>query len=91
MNEDRKISLDYWQIDYKDRLTVESATTLYEANPNNPIFTYNGSTLYAANIKYINEETTDLSGLDIAFESGNYDSSFGEFNYMINGSYLMKF
>ena len=91
LNEDRKISLDYWQIDYKDRLTVESATALYEANPNNPIFTYNGSTLYAANIKYINEETTDLSGLDISFESGNYISSFGEFNYKINGSYLMKY
>ena len=44
--DDQKISFDYWKIDYKDRLTVESATALYEANPNNPIFTYNGSTLY---------------------------------------------
>ena len=37
--DDQKISFDYWKIDYKDRLTVESATALYEANPNNPIFT----------------------------------------------------
>ena len=58
LHEDRKISIDYWQIDYEDRLTVESATAIYEANPNNPIFTYNGSTLYAANIKYINEYFT---------------------------------
>ena len=72
-------------------MTVESATALYEANPNNPIFTYNGSTLYAANIKYINEEKTDLSGLDISFQSGKYDSSFGEFSYKIDGSYLMEY
>ena len=91
LHKDRKISIDYWQIDYEDRLTVESATALYEANPNNPIFTYNGSTLYAANIKYINEEKTDLSGLDISFESGKYDSSFGEFSYKIDGSYLMEY
>ena len=89
--DDQKISLDYWKIDYKDRLTVESATALYEANPNNPIFTYNGSTLYAANIKYINEEKTDLSGFDISFESQTYISQFGEFNYKIDGSYLIEY
>ena len=89
--DDQKISFDYWKIDYKDRLTVESATALYEANPNNPIFTYNGSTLYAANIKYINEEKTDLSGLDISFESQTYISQFGEFNYKIDGSYLIEY
>ena len=89
--DDQKISFDYWKIDYKDRLTVESATALYEANSNNPIFTYNGTTLYAANIKYINEEKTDLSGLDITFESQTYISQFGEFNYKIDGSYLIEY
>jgi iron complex outermembrane receptor protein len=89
--EDRKISLDYWQINYKDRLTVESAKTLYDANPNNPIFTYNSGVLFAANVKYINEEKTDLSGIDFSFESGKYNSSFGQFDYKINGTYLMKY
>jgi iron complex outermembrane receptor protein len=89
--EDRKISIDYWQIDYKDRLTVESAKGLYAENPNNPIFTYNSGVLFAANIKYINEEKTDLSGIDFSFESGKYDSSFGQFDYKINGTYLMKY
>ena len=89
--EDRKISLDYWQIDYKDRLTVESAAVLYAADPNNPIFTYNNGVLFAANIKYINEEKTDLSGLDFSFESKKFDSSFGQFDYKINGTYLMKY
>ena len=41
--------------------------------------------------RYINEEKTDLSGLDISFESQTYISQFGEFNYKIDGSYLIEY
>jgi iron complex outermembrane receptor protein len=86
-----KLSLDYWQIDYKDRLTVESATALYNSNPNNPIFTYNGSTLYAANIKYINEEKTDLSGFDLSFNIEDDIDDIGTLNFGIDAAYLKKY
>ena len=33
----------------------------------------------------------DLSGIDFSFESGKYNSSFGQFDYKINGTYLMKY
>ena len=91
MNNNYKFSIDYWQINYKNRLTVESAEALYNANPSNPIFTYNGSTLYAANIKYINEEKTDLSGLDLSFNINQDLSNVGTFNLGIDVAYLNKY
>ena len=85
------ITLDYWTIDYKNRIEVESAQVLLNNNPFGASITRNQfGELIAVSTSYFNEETTEVEGLDIAlniFKSTQY----GEFSYSVKATELSKF
>ncbi|MAC03730.1 MAG: TonB-dependent receptor, partial [Gammaproteobacteria bacterium] len=67
--DDNKFSVDYWEIDYEDRIVAESAQALLLADPQGPTITRNSEgDLIAVTTTYFNEEKTQLSGIDLGYE-----------------------
>jgi iron complex outermembrane receptor protein len=85
------LTLDYWTINYKNRIEVESAQVLLNNNPFGARITRNQfGELIAVSTSYFNEERTEVEGLDIAlniFKSTQY----GDFSYSVKATELSKF
>ena len=85
------LTVDYWAIDYKDRIEVESAQVLLNNNPSGASITRNQfGELIAVSTSYFNEETTEVKGLDIelnVFKSTQY----GDFSYSVKATELSEF
>ena len=85
------LTLDYWTINYKNRIEVESAQVLLNNNPNGVSITRNQfGELIAVSTSYFNEERTEVEGLDIElniFKSTQY----GDFSYSIKATELSEF
>ncbi|MDC1081538.1 TonB-dependent receptor [Gammaproteobacteria bacterium] len=63
------LSLDLWEIDYKNRIEVESAQAILSSNPNGPSVTRNEfGDLIGVSTTYFNEKNTFISGIDFQFE-----------------------
>ena len=85
------LTLDYWTINYKNRIEVESAQVLLNNNPFGVSITRNQfGELIAVSTSYFNEERTEVEGLDIAlniFKSTQY----GDFSYSVKATELSEF
>ena len=85
------LTVDYWAIDYKNRIEVESAQVKLNNNPNGASITRNQfGELIAVSTTYFNEEKTEVNGLDIelnAFKS----TQFGDFTFTVKATELSKF
>ena len=85
------LTLDYWTINYNNRIEVESAQVLLNNNPFGARITRNQfGELIAVSTSYFNEERTEVEGLDIAlniFKSTQY----GDFSYSIKATELSEF
>ena len=84
-------TIDYWEIDYKNRIEVESPQVLLNTNPYAPSVTRNQfGELIAVSTSYFNEEKTRVNGIDI---EANFSKIFnaGELNYSIKATQLSKF
>ena len=85
------LTLDYWTINYNNRIEVESAQVLLNNNPFGARITRNQfGELIAVSTSYFNEERTEVEGLDIAlniFKSTQY----GDFSYSVKATELSEF
>ena len=64
-----KFSIDYWEVDYDDRIEVESALALLTQDPFGPSITRNEfGDLIGVTTTYFNEENTKISGTDFQFD-----------------------
>ena len=85
------LTLDYWTINYKNRIEVESAQVMLNNNPNGASITRNQfGELIAVSTSYFNEERTEVEGLDIElnfFKSTQY----GDFSYSAKATELSEF
>ena len=64
-----RFSLDYWEIDYENRVVSQSAQALLQSDPIGPSITRNSEgDLIAVTTTYFNEENTELSGIDLSYE-----------------------
>ena len=69
-NANSKYSIDFWNIDYKNRIEVESAQAMLNLNPNGSSITRNSNgDLIGVTTSYFNEENTEVSGVDISLET----------------------
>ena len=85
------LTIDYWTIDYENRIEVESAQVLLNTNPYAASVTRNQfGELIAVSTSYFNEEKTQVSGFDLElniFKATRY----GDFEYSIKATQLSKF
>ena len=66
---DLRISLDVWEIDYEDRVEVESAQAILSSNPFGPSITRNEfGDLVGVTTTYFNEDNTLVKGVDFQIQ-----------------------
>ena len=91
LTDDIDLTIDYWSIDYKDRIEVESAQVILNTNPNGASITRNQfGDLIAVSTTYFNEERTEVNGLDIELNVAK-STSYGDFNISIKATQLADF
>jgi len=92
-NQNQSLSIDYWNIDYKNRIESQSAQVILNTDPNGPSITRNSSgDLIGVTTTYFNEESTEVSGVDISFNRLLADSNkFGNASLSINSTTLIEF
>jgi len=85
------LTIDYWAIDYENRIEVESAQVLLNSNPYAASVTRNQfGELIAVSTSYFNEEKTEVNGIDLEV---NYfkPTQYGDFNYSVQATQLSEF
>ena len=92
-NKNQKISIDYWNIDYKNRIEVQSAQVLLNTDPYGPSITRNSNgDLIGVTTTYFNEESTEVTGVDFKYDTALFSSiEYGEISLSINATTLIDF
>ena len=92
ISENLNFAMDYWTIDYKDRLELEDAQTKLFSDPNGPDVTRNQfSTLIAVNTTFFNEERTEVKGIDLSLSYFKETEKIGSFDLSIKATNLFDF
>ena len=88
-----RFSLDYWEIDYENRVVSQSAQALLQSDPEGPSITRNSSgDLIGVTTTYFNEESTEVSGVDLSFNRLIASSDiYGNVSLSINSTTLIEF
>jgi len=80
--------IDYWQVDYKDLITVENAQGKIADNPNGPdIIRSQAGLLSAIQVDYFNSSSVKVEGID--FES--MWTITDDFNLTLNASHFLSY
>jgi iron complex outermembrane receptor protein len=91
-NINSKFSIDFWNIDYKNRIEVESSQAMLNLNPNGSSITRNSNgDLIGVTTTYFNEESTEVSGVDVSYETLINLESKGRVMFAIKGTSINKF
>lgn len=91
LSDEVNLTMDYWSIDYKNRIEAESAQVLLNNNPYAPSVTRNQfGELIAVSTTYFNEEKTKVNGIDLEFNVSNV-TKYGDLNYSVKATQLSKF
>ena len=86
------ISLDLWNINYKGRIVAESAQAKLINDPYGSSITRNElGDLIGVTTTYINEEATDVSGLDFSYEKIFQLGNFGQLGLVVKGTEISEF
>jgi iron complex outermembrane receptor protein len=91
-NINSKFSIDFWNIDYKNRIEVESSQAMLNLNPNGSSITRNSNgDLIGVTTTYFNEESTEVSGVDVSYETLINLERKGSVMFAIKGTSINKF
>ena len=92
ISENLNFTMDYWTIDYKDRLELEDAQTKLFSSPNGPDVTRNQfGTLIAVNTTFFNEKRTEVKGIDLSLSYFKETEKIGSFDLSIKATNLFDF
>ena len=87
-----KFRIDFWNIDYKNRIEVESSQAMLNLNPNGSSITRNSNgELIGVTTTYFNEESTEVSGVDVSYETLINLERKGSVMFAIKGTSINKF
>ena len=87
-----KLTIDYWEIDYKNRIEVESAQAILSSDPNGPSVTRNEfGDLIGVTTSYFNEENTLIRGADFNINYFLDIKDNGYLTFSLKGTKLNKF
>ena len=87
-----RVLIDYWKMDFEDRIEIESAQAIINQNPLSSRITRNeNGDLVGVTSSYFNEESTEINGFDFSIKSTKDLGKFGEIYYSIDTSILKNF
>lgn len=85
------IKLDYWNIDYSDLITIESAQGKVTSNPNDPdVKRAIDGTLIGVTTSYINASEVNTDGLDLEV-SYDFDTKYGQATVGLNRVHILSY
>ena len=85
------LTIDYWAIDYKNRIEVESPQVLLNNDPFAASITRNQfGELIAVSTSYFNEKKTEVNGIDLELNFSR-NTELGDFYYAIKATQLSEF
>ena len=88
---DVNLTIDYWAINYQDRIEAESAQVLLNTDPYAASITRNQfGELIAVSTSYFNEEKTEINGIDAEINFFKV-TQYGDFNYSIKATQFFEF
>ena len=92
-NSSQQIAIDYWSLDFTDRVTGESAQALLDQNPFGESVTRNeNGDLIGVTTSYFNEENTKISGVDLSYKITIFESpDHGVLSANLEATSLEKF
>jgi iron complex outermembrane receptor protein len=91
INQAINLSVDYWSINYKDRIEAENPQVILNANPFATSVTRNQfGELIAVSTSYFNEEKTEINGIDAEMNFFKI-TEYGDFNYSIKATHFSEF
>ena len=91
ISKEANLTIDYWAINYKDRIEAESAQALLNSNPYATSVTRNQfGELIAISTSYFNEEKTEINGIDASMNFFK-NTKYGDFNYSIKATQFSEF
>ena len=89
-NEQTSITVDYWDIAYKNIITKESAQGKIIANPADPAILRINGTLVGVTTSYFNAANVDASGVDID-ATYSFDTELGQASIGINTAHMLNY
>ena len=92
-NQKQRLSIDYWNIDYKNRIEAQSAQVILNTDPDGLSITRNSSgDLIGVTTTYFNEESTKVSGVDLNFNTLiSTSDNYGNVSLSVNSTTLIEF
>ena len=91
LNENASISVDFWKIDYKDRLELEDAQTKILDNPSSSAIQRNEfGDIVAVKTTFFNEED-NRKGIDLSVDYRKVFKSGQIFDLGINATHLLEY
>ena len=88
----QRLTVDLWDIDYKNRIEVQSAQAMLLSNPNGLSITRNiEGDLIGITTTYFNETNTEVSGFDLSYEALINLEKNGVIAFAIKGTSINKF
>ena len=94
-DESWRVSVDYWNFDYKDFITPENATALVAAAPNGPQVTRatdeTDSALIAVSTFFRNAGSLKTDGLDFSISKNIETNALGSLNFQLNLTYVLSY
>ncbi|MAJ30546.1 MAG: TonB-dependent receptor [Gammaproteobacteria bacterium] len=91
-DQNTSVSMDFWKIDYKDRLELEDAQTKILDNPSSLAIQRNEyGDIVAVKTTFFNEEKTIVKGLDLSVDYRKVFKSGQIFDLGINATHLLEY
>ena len=87
-----RVLIDYWKMDFEDRIEIESAQAIINQNPLSSRITRNeNGDLIGVTSSYFNEESTEINGFDFSIKSNKDLGKFGDIYYSVDASIIKNF
>ena len=87
LNNNSKFLLDYWSIDYKNRVELENGSVKAANKPNSEDIIRNAEgDIIGVHTSFFNEHQTKVKGLDVSLETSLDFAKIGSLTYKIQGT-----
>ena len=89
-NDQTSVTLDYWTVDYKNVVTLESAQGKIIANPDSTDIIRTNGTLVGVTTSYFNAASIDASGFDLE-ATYSFDTPLGQASIGLNTARMLEY
>ena len=87
-----RLTLDYWSIDYKNRIELENGSVKASSDPDNiDIIRNDQGFIVGVHTSFFNEEKSKISGIDVSFDTYYDFAEMGSLNYKIQGTSFLDY